>query len=332
MLDQLKDEINERIPKKTQKILIYLISVLILVVAGLWIFRPLYTSAMTTQKEVEKLDKELSSLKDMEKNKEQNKKNTIKYETDTKTILAKYPADVFPEDMIFTLSELELATGIKFTDLSVNNSNFVTDNTDKTSKATATNKGSSNSSSSNSTSSSTNSSSSTANSSSSSKSNSSSSSANSSSSSANSSSSSNSSAKSNSSSNSSSANSSSSSNTSSSSSNASKSNSTNSTNSTATGGNAVVTSEKYDLYATPVDCAFEVSYIGIKQLFSALFSSPLKKNVENVTLTFDEETGHLLGTMTINFYSLQYKDNPVNGHVIMPEVNKGSADIFHSIN
>ena len=318
MLDQLKDEINERIPKKTQKILIYLISVLILVVAGLWIFKPLYTSAMTTQKEVEKLDKELSSLKEMDKNKEQNKKNTIKYETDTKTILAKYPADVFPEDMIFTLSELELATGIKFTDVSVNNSNFVTDNTDKTSKATATNKGSSNSSSSNSTSS-------TANSSSSSKSN-------SSSSSANSSSSSNSSAKSSSSSNSSSANSSSSSNTSSSSSNTSKSNSTNSTNSTATGGNAVVTSEKYDLYATPVDCAFEVSYIGIKQLFSALFSSPLKKNVENVTLTFDEETGHLLGTMTIDFYSLQYKDNPVSGHVIMPEVSKGSADIFHSIN
>ena len=318
MLDQLKDEINEKIPKKTQKILIYLISVLILVVAGLWIFRPLYTSAMTTQKEVDKLDKELSSLKEMDKNKEQNKKNTIKYETDTKTILAKYPADVFPEDMIFTLSELELATGIKFTDVSVNNSNFVTDNTDKTSKATATNKGSSNSSSSNSTSS-------TANSSSSSKSN-------SSSSSANSSSSSNSSAKSSSSSNSSSTNSSSSSNSSSNSSNASKSNSTNSTNSTATGGNAVVTSEKYDLYATPVDCAFEVSYIGIKQLFSALFSSPLKKNVENVTLTFDEETGHLLGTMTIDFYSLQYKDNPVSGHVIMPEVSKGTADIFHSIN
>ena len=319
MIEQLKDEINEKIPKKTQKILIYLISVLILIIAGLWIFKPLYTSAMTTQKEVEKLDKELSSLKEMDKNKEQNKKNTVKYENDTKSILAKYPADIFPEDMIVTLSELEVATGIKFTDVSVNNSNFVTDNTDKTSKATATNKGSSNSSSSNSTSSSanstTNSSSSTANSSSSSKSN-------SSSSSANSSSSSNSSAKSNSSSNSSS----------SSSSNASKSNSTNSTNSTATGGNAVVSSEKYDLYATPVDCAFEVSYIGIKQLFSALFSSPLKKNVENVSLTFDEETGHLLGTMTVNFYSLQYKDNPVSGRTPMPEVSRGSADIFHSIN
>ncbi len=316
MIEQLKDEINEKIPKKTQKILIYLISVLILIIAGLWIFKPLYTSAMTTQKEVEKLDKELSSLKEMDKNKEQNKKNTVKYENDTKSILAKYPADIFPEDMIVTLSELEVATGIKFTDVSVNNSNFVTDNTDKTSKATATNKGSSNSSSSNSTSSSanstTNSSSSTANSSSSSKSN-------SSSSSANSSSSSNSSAKSNSSSNSSS-------------SNASKSNSTNSTNSTASNGNAVVSSEKYDLYATPVDCAFEVSYIGIKQLFSALFSSPLKKNVENVSLTFDEETGHLLGTMTVNFYSLQYKDNPVSGRTPMPEVSRGSADIFHSIN
>ncbi len=312
MIEQLKDEINEKIPKKTQKILIYLISVLILIIAGLWIFKPLYTSAMTTQKEVEKLDKELSSLKEMDKNKEQNKKNTVKYENDTKSILAKYPADIFPEDMIVTLSELEVATGIKFTDVSVNNSNFVTDNTDKTSKATATNKSSSNSSSSNSTSSSANSTSSTTNSSSSSKSN-------SSSSSANSSSSSNSSAKSNSSSNSSS-------------SNASKSNSTNSTNSTATGGNAVVSSEKYDLYATPVDCAFEVSYIGIKQLFSALFSSPLKKNVENVSLTFDEETGHLLGTMTVNFYSLQYKDNPVSGRTPMPEVSRGSADIFHSIN
>ncbi len=315
MIEQLKDEINEKIPKKTQKILIYLISVLILIIAGLWIFKPLYTSAMTTQKEVEKLDKELSSLKEMDKNKEQNKKNTVKYENDTKSILAKYPADIFPEDMIVTLSELEVSTGIKFTDVSVNNSNFVTDNTDKTSKATATNKSSSNSSSSNSTSSSANSTSSTANSSSSSKSNSSSSS-----------SSSNSSAKSNSSSNSSSSNSSSNS------SNASKSNSTNSTNSTATGGNAVVTSEKYDLYATPVDCAFEVSYIGIKQLFSALFSSPLKKNVENVSLTFDEETGHLLGTMTVNFYSLQYKDNPVSGRTPMPEVSRGSADIFHSIN
>ncbi len=312
MIEQLKDEINEKIPKKTQKILIYLISVLILIIAGLWIFKPLYTSAMTTQKEVEKLDKELSSLKEMDKNKEQNKKNTVKYENDTKSILAKYPADIFPEDMIVTLSELEVATGIKFTDVSVNNSNFVTDNTDKTSKATATNKGSSNSSSSNSTSSSANSTSSTANSSSSSKSN-------SSSSSANSSSSSNSSAKSNSSSNSSS-------------SNASKSNSTNGTNSTASNGNAVVSSEKYDLYATPVDCAFEVSYIGIKQLFSALFSSPLKKNVENVSLTFDEETGHLLGTMTVNFYSLQYKDNPVSGRTPMPEVSRGSADIFHSIN
>lgn len=307
MIEQLKDEINERIPKKTQKILIYLISVLILVIAGLWIFRPLYTSAMTTQKEVEKLDKELSSLKDMDKNKEQNKRNTAKYETDTKTILSKYPSDVFPEDMILTLSNLELATGIKFTDVSVNNSNFVTDNTDKTSQAQATNKSSSNSSSSsNSTSAS---------------------SASNSSSSSSSSSSSNSSKASN-----SSSSNSSSSSSSNSSANASKSNSTNSTNSTAASGNAVVTSEKYDLYATPVDCAFEVSYIGIKQLFSALFSSPLKKNVENVTLTFDEETGHLLGTMTINFYSLQYKDNPVSGHEVVPEINRGSADIFHSIN
>ena len=86
------------------------------------------------------------------------------------------------------------------------------------------------------------------------------------------------------------------------------------------------------MYVTPVDCAFEVSYTGIKQLFSALFASPLKKNVENVSLAYDQDTGRLMGTMTINFYTMQYKDNTVNGHEAMPGVSRGTANIFHSIN
>ena len=105
------------------------------------------------------------------------------------------------------------------------------------------------------------------------------------------------------------------------------------TNTTAANGSTtVVSTEQYDLYVTPVDCAFEVSYTGIKQLFSALFASPLKKNAENITLTYDNDTGNLLGTMTINFYTMKYKDNQVNGHEAMPGVSKGTPNIFHSIN
>lgn len=314
-MNQLKEEINEKIPKKTQKVIIYLISLVLVVVIGLLVFKPMLDSALTSKKEVDKLEKEVTELKKLDAAKETNKKAAERYESDTKTILAKYPADVFPEDMIMILSNMETQTGILFTDLEVQNNNYVTDAKDQTSPSQASNKSSNSSKSSSSTS---------ANSSSSN-------SSSSNSSSSNSSSSANSSSNSSSSNNSSSSSkSNSSSNSSNSSSNASKANGTNSTSSN--GSSVVVTSEKYNLYVTPVDCTFEVSYTGIKQLFSALFASPLKKNVENVSLSYNQDSGKLMGTMTINFYTMQYKDNTVNGHEAMPNVNKGTANIFHSIN
>ena len=309
-MNQLKEEINEKIPKKTQKILIYLISLVLVVVIGLLVFKPMLDSALTSKKEVDKLEKEVTELKKLDAAKETNKKAAERYESDTKTILAKYPADVFPEDMIMILSNLETQTGILFTDLEVQSNNYVTETNDKTSSSKASNTKSNSTKSGSSTS--TNSSSSN-------------SSSNSSNSSANSSSS-NSSSKSNSSNSSNSSSKSNSSN----SSNASKANGTNTTSSNGT--TAVVSSESYNLYVTPVDCSFEVSYTGIKQLFSSLFASPLKKNIENVSLSYNQDTGRLMGTMTINFYTMQYKNNTVNGHEAMPGVNKGTANIFHSIN
>ena len=310
-MSQLKDEINEKIPKKTQKIIIYAISLIIAVVFGAFVFRPLYTNAMTNKTESEKLEKTLTEYKKMDAAKETNKKSIEQYESNTKTMLAKYPRDIYPEDMIMVLSGLEQQTGILFTDVSVENNNYVTETNDKTSASTASKSSSSNSSksSSSSSSTSTSSSSSSANTSASNSSNSSKSSANTSKNSTNSSNS---------------------------SSNASK-NSTNSSNtsknttSASGNGNAVVSSEKYDLYATPVSCSFEVSYVGIKQLFTALLSNPLKKNIESVDLSYDESTGNLIGTMVINFYTLHYKDNPVDGHEMMPDVSRGTPNIFHSI-
>ena len=62
-----------------------------------------------------------------------------------------------------------------------------------------------------------------------------------------------------------------------------------------------------------------------------MISSPLKKNIESVDLSYDETTGNLLGTMIIDFYTLKYNDNPVNGHEIIPDVSKGTSNVFHTI-
>ncbi len=307
-MSQLKDEINEKIPKRTQKILIYVISALILIVAGVFVFRPLYTKAMANMEESEKLEKTLTEYKKMDAAKETNKKSIEQYENNVKTMLSKYPKDLYSEDMIVVLEGLEKQTGILFTDVSVENNNYVTETNDKTSSSTANKSGSSSSSNSSKSSSSTTASNSSSSNTSTNSSNSSKNSTNSSNSSKNS------------------TNSSNSSKNTSNSSNTSK-NSTASSNSS----KAVVSSEKYNLYATPVTCAFEVSYVGVKQLFTALLSNPLKKNVESVDLSYDESTGHLMGTMVINFYTLQYNENNVNGHEVMPNVSRGTTNVFHSV-
>ena len=306
-MSQLRDEINEKIPKKTQKLLIYLIAVIIVVITGLLVFKPMYTKAMSFKTESEKLEKQLSEYKKLDAAKEINKKNIEQYDNNTKTILSKYPKDIYAEDIIMILSDMEKATGIHFSEISIENNNYVTESNDKTSSSSASKSSSSSSSSSKSSSSSTSSSNT---------------SANSSSSSANSSS--------NSSSNSSANKSGNSSNSS-----ANTSKNTSSTNSSATGASggstAVASAEKYSLYATPVTCAFEVSYVGIKQLITAVLSNPLKKNIESLDLSYDETTGNLMGTMVIDFYTLHYTDNNVNGHEAMPDINRGTANIFHSV-
>ena len=324
-MSQLKDEINEKILKKTQTIIIYAIAVIILLVCGLLVFRPLYTKAMESMKESEKLEKTLSEYKKYDAAKETNKKSIEQYESNIKTMLSKYPKDIYPEDMIVVLTGLESQTGILFTDISIESNNYVSESNDKTSSSSASK-----------------SSSSASKSSSSSSSSSSSKSSNSSSSntSANSSSSNSGSSNSSSSANSSSANSSSNSSNSNSKSNSSSNSSKNSTNSSANSSNssstagsskAVVATDQYALYATPVTCSFRVSYIGIKQLFTTLLSSPLKKNIESVDLDYDEESGYLIGNMVIDFYTLEYPNNPVNGHEMMPNVTRGTTNVFHSI-
>lgn len=274
MLDKVKSEINQRIPKKTQKYLIYVISILILVLVIALGFKPLLDSVSSLSTKVDSLVSELTELKKMDDNKASNKKAISQMNSDIDTILAKYPKTVFAEDMVMVFKQLEAENGINITDISIEPTNLVTSDIDKTTVSANSSSTNSSSSSSSSTSSS---------------------------------------------------NSSTSSSSSSSSSNSSASSSTSSTESNAA-------SKDYKLFVTPVNCTFDVSYAGVKLLFSSMFASPLKKNIENVTLSYDSEGGKLIGTMIVNFYTLEGSDANNDVHEAIPEVSKGTANIFHSIN
>lgn len=61
----------------------------------------------------------------------------------------------------------------------------------------------------------------------------------------------------------------------------------------------------YVMYATPVEYTYESGYSDLKKTVSAILKAGDKKNVENITVAYDSETGNLQGTMTINEFSLE---------------------------
>ena len=84
------------------------------------------------------------------------------------------------------------------------------------------------------------------------------------------------------------------------------------------------------LYYVPVSTAFDVNYVSFKQLITAMAGDADKKSIEEVSLTYNEETGLLSGTMTSNFYYMQgtdevYETPDVSG------VSVGTSNPFRSV-
>lgn len=84
------------------------------------------------------------------------------------------------------------------------------------------------------------------------------------------------------------------------------------------------------LYYVPVSTAFDVNYVSFKQLITAMAGDADKKSIEEVSLTYNEETGLLSGTMTSNFYYMQgtdevYETPDVSG------VSVGTNNPFRSV-
>ena len=84
------------------------------------------------------------------------------------------------------------------------------------------------------------------------------------------------------------------------------------------------------LYYVPVSTAFDVNYVSFKQLVTAMAGDVDKKSIEEVAITYNEETGLLSGTMTSNFYYMQgtdevYETPDVSG------VSVGTSNPFRSV-
>lgn len=85
-----------------------------------------------------------------------------------------------------------------------------------------------------------------------------------------------------------------------------------------------------DCYVSTVSVDFKVSYEGLKKSIDFIHKSKEKKNIKNLKLVYDIETGNLSGTMEINMYHLTDtgRDKPKPA---IAGVSIGTKNIFGTI-
>lgn len=84
------------------------------------------------------------------------------------------------------------------------------------------------------------------------------------------------------------------------------------------------------LYQTQVSLGVDCNYSGMKALVRAIYDSPYRKAIENISLAFDENTGMLGGNMTMNSYFVMGLDRPYGQPDLTP-VRQGTKDIFKTV-
>lgn len=64
----------------------------------------------------------------------------------------------------------------------------------------------------------------------------------------------------------------------------------------------------YALCRSQSDMSFQTSYAGMKAVLNDITGSENVKGIDSITLAYDDSTGYLTGTVTVNFYSLSGTD------------------------
>lgn len=83
------------------------------------------------------------------------------------------------------------------------------------------------------------------------------------------------------------------------------------------------------LYSAPVNYTYQATYQGVKDMVSYVFAQTDKKSIENLAVSYDTQTGNLVGTIDINMYYMVGTGNEYKPYTI-PSVPTGVTDVFHS--
>jgi len=83
------------------------------------------------------------------------------------------------------------------------------------------------------------------------------------------------------------------------------------------------------LFRVVSDFGFEVSYQGFKNMVRYLYATGGRKNIEQVSLMFNSQTGQLSGTMALNRYFMTGTDRAYSPAPI-PSMSMGVTNIFRT--
>ena len=85
------------------------------------------------------------------------------------------------------------------------------------------------------------------------------------------------------------------------------------------------------LYKQPVNYSFRCTYKGAKDMISYVLGQSSTKSIEALTLAFDSESGHLMGSLDLNQYYMLGLEKEYQA-IQIPTVPKGVRDVFHTVN
>ena len=84
------------------------------------------------------------------------------------------------------------------------------------------------------------------------------------------------------------------------------------------------------LYGMPVNYSFTVEYSSFKKAAALIAENEEKRNMETITLSFDEESGKIVGTAAVNMYFIM-GSNSVYQEPEIPPIPQGIDDIFGTV-
>lgn len=81
------------------------------------------------------------------------------------------------------------------------------------------------------------------------------------------------------------------------------------------------------LYVMTVNLDYSVTYDGFKSIIDFIQTNSDKRNVESISLSYDSESGNLLGTMVVNLFELNGTDKQYQAPYI-PSMPQGNTNPF----